>query len=158
MYRALIAAAGCAVLLAGCSTVYEHERYADARPYHMTRVGQEIDYELLDAVLFDTDSATVSPRARAAIADIALEARRNPQAGIIVDGFTDRVGAPDHNLELSRMRAISVADLLTREGIPASRIQTHGYGETRLAVPTADQVAERRNRRVVIRILPPAQS
>jgi len=154
MYRALIASAATAVLLAGCSTVYEHERYSDARPYHMTRVGHEVDYELLDAVLFETDSTTVSPRARAAIADIALEARRDPGAAVIVDGFTDRVGGPEHNLELSRLRAISVAELLAREGVASTRIQTHGYGETRLAVPTGDGVAERRNRRVVIRIIP----
>jgi len=152
MHRLLLASAA-VLLLAGCSTM--HDRYSDARPYSITREGEEIDYELLDEVLFPTDSAALSDRALQAIGEIAAEARHHPGAPVVVDGFTDTMGAPAHNLELSRARAASVADVLVHEGVARGRITIHGFGETRLAVPTPDQVKERRNRRVVIRLLPP---
>ncbi len=154
MHRALLASAT-VLLLAGCSTMYDRDRYSEVRPYSMTRVGEEIDYELLDEVMFPTDSTALSDRALRAIGEIAAEARHHPGAAIVVDGYTDTVGTPEHNLELSRARALTVADVLVHEGVPRGRITIHGYGETHLAVPTPNQVKERRNRRVVIRLLPP---
>ena len=141
------------LLLAGCTT--EHDVfYPDNHPWRVTHVGQETDYELLDAVLFETGSADISHRAFSVIADIAAEARNHP-GPVIVEGYTDTVGSAESNLELSRARAQHVADVLAHEGVSPRRISTHGFGETHLAVPTGDQVDERRNRRVVIRILPP---
>ncbi len=154
MIRVLTASASL-LLLAGCTHGYDYNRYPDRQPWTVTHNGEEIDYELLDRVLFDTDSAEISQRAYHVIADIAAEARHHPHSPIVVDGYTDTVGTPEHNLDLSRARAESVADVLVHEGIPSGQIATHGFGETHLAVPTGDQVEERRNRRVVIRILPP---
>jgi outer membrane protein OmpA-like peptidoglycan-associated protein len=145
--------AGAALLLSGCAAE-QFDYYPDHHPWRVTHVGQEIDYELLDAVLFDSGSADISHRAFGVIADIATEARGRP-GPVIVEGYTDTVGSAQANLDLSRARAEHVADVLAHEGIPARRITTHGFGETHLAVPTGDQVDERRNRRVVIRILPP---
>jgi outer membrane protein OmpA-like peptidoglycan-associated protein len=144
---------GAAFLLAGC-TSHHDVFYPDHHPWRVTHVGQETDYELLDAVLFDSGSADISHRAFGVIADIAVEAR-NRSGPVIVEGYTDTVGSAENNLELSRARAQHVADILVHEGVLPRRISIHGFGETYLAVPTPDQVDERRNRRVVIRILPP---
>ena len=144
---------GVALLLAGC-TSHHDVFYPDNHPWRVTHIGQETDYELLDAVLFDSGSADISHRAYGVIADIAVEARNRP-GPVIVEGHTDTVGSAESNLELSRMRAQHVADLLVHEGIPPRRTSIHGFGETHLAIPTGDQIDERRNRRVVIRILPP---
>ncbi len=154
MRRVLLASAATALLLGGCSTMREdvfHEQ-----PWRLTRVAGEVDYELLDSVLFATDSAQLSPRAERVIEDLAVEVRHDNDASVIVDGYTDTVGSPEHNLELSRVRAASVAEALAQNGISRNRIQIHGYGETHLAVPTPDQTKDRRNRRVVIRVLSPA--
>ena len=156
MHKVLMATVPLGLLLAGCAGGYPHYPGGDGHAYRVTRTGGETDYELMDRVLFANDSADLGPRAYEAVADIAADARSHPRAGIEVDGFTDTTGAPDHNMELSRARAMAVADVLARHGVDSRRIQARGFGETRLAVNTADQVSEPRNRRVVIRIFVPS--
>ncbi len=68
-----------------------------------------------------------------------------------IEGHTDTVGAKDLNQALSERRAEAVAAYLrTRFAIPAERLQAVGVGSDGLAVQTGDQVAEPRNRRVLI--------
>jgi outer membrane protein OmpA-like peptidoglycan-associated protein len=56
-------------------------------------------------------------------------------------------------MQLSDARARGVADELARNGIARSRIRTRGFGETNLAVTTADGVREAQNRRVMVRMI-----
>ena len=150
MRKILLLSAG-ALALAGCAD--DGDRRPPPHPWAMTRQHDEIDYELLDRVLFPTDSADIGPRAYDAIADIAQDIRAHPRRPVEVDGYTDTTGDHQHNLDLSRARADAVADVLTHQGVAGSRIHTHGFGETHLAVPTGNNVSEPRNRRVVVRIL-----
>ena len=53
-------------------------------------------------------------------------------------------------MQLSERRANTVATELIRAGVPATIISAAGYGQTDLAVPTADGVVLAANRRVVI--------
>ena len=69
---------------------------------------------------------------------------------MIVTGSADRSGSPAANLKLSQLRANAVLQGLLDRGIPANRFQVLAKGETELAVPTKQGVAERENRRVVI--------
>ncbi len=69
---------------------------------------------------------------------------------LLVNGHTDTVGKMDENLELSRQRAISVRDELVKRGINRNLIQVFGFGETDLAVQTADEQREPKNSRVEI--------
>jgi len=66
---------------------------------------------------------------------------------LFIAGHTDTVGDNASNLKLSRERARSIAGWFRKRGtrIP---IAFEGYGETALAVSTADGVDEPRNRRV----------
>ncbi|MEJ1970464.1 MAG: OmpA family protein [Rhizomicrobium sp.] len=155
MSRMVLASAASLLLLGGCADRYNYEAYPDGQaPWRMTRNGNEIDYELLDQVLFRNDSADLSDHASRVIAALADEARHQHRTLVVVDGYTDTTGTPEHNLDLSRARADTVAEALRQEGISDHRIETHGFGETHLAVPTPDQVSEPRNRRVVIRLMP----
>jgi outer membrane protein OmpA-like peptidoglycan-associated protein len=97
----------------------------------------------------------LSPRAYDSIARVARDIRHHPRWLVGVDGYTDTVGSQDYNLPLSRARAQTVADALVHNGIDPRRISVAGFGKTHLAVPTGDNVRERRNRRVVIRLFPP---
>jgi outer membrane protein OmpA-like peptidoglycan-associated protein len=153
--RLAIIALASAALLAGCSSYDDGDRYADAQPWVVTHNGEEIDYEGSDEVLFAYDSANLSQRAYNSVASIADEVRHHPHWIVEVNGYTDTVGSQDYNLPLSQERAQSVADALVHNGIPPDAIGVHGFGKTHLAMPTADYVRERRNRRVVIRLYPP---
>jgi outer membrane protein OmpA-like peptidoglycan-associated protein len=131
-------------------------RQARAAPepyYRVQRMGHETDYIMTERLLFPIDSAHISANAFDMVADVAADARKRPEVRVVVDGYTDTTGTPDHNQQLSEARAEAVAAVLKRHGINNARISTHGYGETRLAVPTGDQVKQAQNRRVVIRLI-----
>jgi len=78
------------------------------------------------------------------------EALTRPGADITVTGHTDSRGSVADNDALSIQRAQEITRLLVQSGFPADRIEAMGRGERELAVPTADEVDEPRNRRVVI--------
>jgi outer membrane protein OmpA-like peptidoglycan-associated protein len=75
-----------------------------------------------------------------------------PAAEVIVTGHTDRVGSVEANDRLSLARAQAVRELLVDAGVARSIISVVGRGERAPLVPTADEVAEARNRRVEIKI------
>ncbi|GAB5506372.1 MAG: OmpA family protein [Rhizobiaceae bacterium] len=71
-------------------------------------------------------------------------------ATILIEGHTDAVGSPYSNQRLSERRAESLKQVLVYHfGIPAGMLQTVGYGEAHLLVPTPYE--EWRNRRVTLR-------
>ncbi len=69
---------------------------------------------------------------------------------MIITGSADRSGNATANLKLSQLRANVVLKGLLDRGIPAGRFQVLAKGETELPFPTAQGVALRENRRVVI--------
>jgi OOP family OmpA-OmpF porin len=69
-----------------------------------------------------------------------------------VIGHTDTMGTQPHNQQLSRSRAEMIRDRLVQNGINPKSISVAGRGSLDLAVKTADQVTEPRNRRVEITV------
>jgi len=94
----------------------------------------------------------LTPDSRQLLARIVDEIARRPAPEIVVIGHTDRVGAVPFNDALSLRRAERVRDELVKVGIVADRIRVEGRGEREPLVPTADEVAEPRNRRVEINV------
>jgi OOP family OmpA-OmpF porin len=102
-------------------------------------------------VLFAFDSATVREEFKPRLDEIAAELVADTNKRLLVWGFTDTVGPASYNMGLSVRRAEAVASYLESKGVDASRLTTQGFGETKLAVPTGDNVPEPRNRRVEVR-------
>ena len=100
-------------------------------------------------VFFDWSKADLTDRARQIIGEAAT-ARGQGVTRIEVNGFTDRSGPADYNMQLSIRRANAVAAELVRRGVPRNEIVTRGFGEENNLVPTADGVREPQNRRVEI--------
>jgi outer membrane protein OmpA-like peptidoglycan-associated protein len=70
------------------------------------------------------------------------------QVQLFVAGYTDTVGSVDGNLALSESRARAIGAWFRSRGF-AGEIRVQGFGESALAVPTADEVDEERNRRAL---------
>lgn len=94
----------------------------------------------------------LTPGSRQLLDRIVDEIARRPAPEIVVIGHTDRVGAVPYNDALSLRRAERVRDELVKVGIAADRIRVAGRGEREPLVPTPDEVAEPRNRRVEINV------
>ena len=69
---------------------------------------------------------------------------------MIVAGSADTVGTAEGNLDLSIRRAQAVALALADRGIPISRLQVLGRGNSELAVATGNGVSNAENRTVSI--------
>jgi OOP family OmpA-OmpF porin len=107
-------------------------------------------------VYFATASARLAPEARDTVRQAAEAAKENAPARINVSGHTDTVGSSSYNEGLSKRRAEAVRQELIADGVSADEIDTRAYGESDLAVPTADNVPEKANRRVVIVVQGPS--
>jgi outer membrane protein OmpA-like peptidoglycan-associated protein len=81
----------------------------------------------------------------------ALSARDLAAYRFRIEGHTDTTGSADTNKALSEQRAAAVvAYLVGKFGVAPGRLKAVGMGEEGLAVATGNQVAEPRNRRVLV--------
>lgn len=104
-------------------------------------------------VNFATGSSTeLTPESKPVVEQVKAALAARPAPEIVVIGHTDRVGNVEANDKLSVQRAESVKEILVAGGIKASNFEVAGRGEREPLIPTADEVAEARNRRVEINI------
>ncbi|MFT8431134.1 MAG: OmpA family protein [Acetobacter orientalis] len=107
-------------------------------------------------VFFDWDASALSARARQIVAEAAQASTHVQTTRIEVNGYTDNSAAhpgprgEKYNLGLSNRRADSVKAELIRDGVPATAIDIHGYGEAHPLVATGPNTREPQNRRVEI--------
>ena len=125
-------------------------------------LGSGTKLRMPDDQLFPYDSADLQQSSIEQLQKLGTLIKRNPKATFTVEGYTDSLGSPDYNLELSQRRADSVkAYLVEMMGIDPAQIETRGYGASRFIVSprqvtpnTPEEQAEierqRPNRRVVI--------
>jgi outer membrane protein OmpA-like peptidoglycan-associated protein len=125
-------------------------------------LGSGTKLRMPDDQLFAYDSADLQPSSISQLQKLATLIKRNPKATFSVEGYTDSLGSPDYNLELSQRRADSVKQYLVDVmGINPAQIDTKGYGASKfliaprsVAVNSPEEQAEierqRPNRRVVI--------
>lgn len=85
---------------------------------------------------------------------VAKVLKKFNKTAIKVGGHTDSVGSEASNQVLSQQRAASVAQYLQGQQIPATRIQTVGYGESYPIASNDTASGRESNRRVELELLP----
>ncbi len=105
------------------------------------------------SIRFDFDKANIKPEYRDILNRIAGIMMTLKGYTIAVYGYTDDVGSPTYNLQLSRRRAEAVRDFLAQTGIPATIMSTKGFGKADPRVPGDSEQARAANRRVEIGIV-----
>ena len=101
-------------------------------------------------LLFDPDSDTLSPSARAELEAVAQAYRKCGQGSLVIAGHTDRVASADYNVGLSQRMASNARAFLAGAGVPEGVMTTAAFGESRPMIETEDGVSEPYNRRVEI--------
>lgn len=107
-------------------------------------------------VVFDTGKSTWNaseePKLEATLKDIqkaiAEHAHKGLDMRLYVAGYTDTVGGADANIKLSSERAQAIGKWFRKKGLRIP-VYSQGFGESVLAVKTADEVPEERNRRAL---------
>ncbi len=126
---AAVALCAAALGLAGCETtgkVGETSTF-DVSQASTDDIASALDRDgrvVLRGVLFETDSARLSPTGAGTVARLAEVLQRNPAMQLAVVGYTDNTGDFRYNLDLSKRRA---------EAMTGSLIRDHGVAENRLA-------------------------
>lgn len=101
---------------------------------------------------FEQDADELTPESQALVERIleAIDLRSSVDTSVV--GHTDTIGAKDYNYELSSKRAATVRDILVGLGVNPEILQVTSHGEENLLVPTPDETAEPRNRRVEVTV------
>ena len=101
---------------------------------------------------FETGCAQLTAASQALIPQVVnvVKARTAPDVSII--GHTDNEGDAELNDKLGLTRAQAIAKLLTEAGLVTDSVSVESHGKRNLLVPTPDNTAEPRNRRVEVTI------
>lgn len=101
---------------------------------------------------FQSGGDTLVPDSQAILDKTVEVIRSHPLPDVVVIGHTDTTGDANVNARVGLQRATLIRDRLIAAGIPAIQIEATSHGEADLLIPTADNVAEARNRRVEITV------
>ncbi len=118
----------------------------DQKPSRVQVTGTAI--EINQKVNFATGKGVILADSFALLDDVAQAMRDYPKLKIEIGGHTDNVGDDAKNQKLSKERADAVFEYLLEKRIPAVRMMTVGYGETRPVDTNRTEEGRSNNRRV----------
>lgn len=118
----------------------------------ITRVGEGIAVTFPSGILFPFNSTQILPAGQDNLRQLASSLDKYPNSDILIVGHTDSVGTDAYNQDLSQRRALAASAYLQTLGVPASRLQTQGRGETEPIASNDTEDGRQRNRRVEIAI------
>jgi OmpA-OmpF porin, OOP family len=102
-------------------------------------------------VLFKVNSATLSDDAKQQLDQMSQSATTAKRYFIAIQGFTDKTGSAEYNLELSRRRAEAVQTYLVgQHNVPVYRIQIVGLGKDKPLNEQKTREERQQNRRVEV--------
>ncbi|HCW07948.1 MAG TPA: hypothetical protein DGG95_11365 [Cytophagales bacterium] len=107
----------------------------------------------LKNIYFDFDKTTLKPESFVELNKVVDFLKQNSKVSVEIAGHTDSKGSDEYNLNLSQGRSQSVVDYLKSQGIDESRLQAHGYGETKPIDTNDTDEGRANNRRVEFTIL-----
>lgn len=125
------------------------------RPKNVLKAGMVI---LLESIVYDFNKSAIRKGATRDLEALARLMLEYPSMQIEIGAHTDSRGTSEYNKSLSEARALYAKDFLLQNGVASRRIQTKGYGETRLRNHCNDgavcsESEHSYNRRIEIKIL-----
>lgn len=109
-------------------------------------------FPLLPSVYFDVNSSALRAEADSQLVMALRWMKANPHLRLRVEGNADERGTDDYNLELSRLRVMSVLQWFQIRGISPERFERFAHGAERPLCNEPDDSCWRTNRRVDFRI------
>ena len=94
----------------------------------------------------------LTPASAAMVAEVTAQVRGRLAIDVTVIGHTDTTGDTASNAALGLRRATLIRDLLIQAGLDGTVVDVRSHGESDPVVPTPDNTAEARNRRVEVTI------
>ncbi|WP_347159679.1 OmpA family protein [Pontibacter chitinilyticus] len=114
------------------------------------RVGEAIRINFDSGILFNTNSAELSAKAKEDIQKFAQTLQKYEGTDVIIEGHTDNTGSHELNQKLSERRAEAVASYARSLGVDGSRLQAKGYSYDQPIADNTTAEGRAQNRRVEI--------
>jgi outer membrane protein OmpA-like peptidoglycan-associated protein len=123
----------------------------------ITNTGDRLIVTLPQDILFASGSSSIQPGLRDDLRALANNVNVYANSTLQIIGHTDSDGEAAFNQQLSESRAFAVSNVLINDGVPASRVQSIGRGESQPVASNLNDAGKAQNRRVEIVILPNAR-
>lgn len=104
-------------------------------------------------ISFGSNSANPTPQSQAVLRQLASTLSKKSDLSVRIEGHTDTIGYDQANLELSQKRADKVKDILTQNGVDASRLQAVGMGDRHPIASSVTADGQEKNRRVEFHLM-----
>jgi outer membrane protein OmpA-like peptidoglycan-associated protein/tetratricopeptide (TPR) repeat protein len=108
---------------------------------------------VLKNIFFDSNKFELKPESETELDNLVALLLENPNLRITLNGYTDNIGSPATNLQLSKNRALSVKQYLESKGIASSRLLYKGFGEANPIAPNTTEEGRIKNRRTELIVL-----
>ncbi len=109
---------------------------------------------VLSDVNFEFNKATLTPEATKILNEVVKTLRDQPDVKYVLDGYTDNLGSPVYNKQLSERRAQAVRDFQINNGVPPGQLTIRAFGAANPVAPNDTRAGRAKNRRVEIRPAP----
>ncbi len=128
------------------------EMERDLEGAKVERIGEGIKITFDSGLLFDVDKSELKPASKQNLTDLAVILNKYPDTNILLEGHTDATGTNEHNMDLSKRRAQSVANYLAMQKVMEPRFTIMGYGEDQPIASNETSEGRAQNRRVEVAI------
>ena len=102
--------------------------------------------------LFDFAKENVKKEYKSMLEKLAEFLKENSNAKVSIVGYTDWIGDPNYNVELSRRRAIQVQGFLAKKGVKDSQLIVLWHGPNQPVASNKTALGRAQNRRVELMI------
>lgn len=155
--------AGIGALAGGAIGNYMDQQEAELRAQlqgtgvSISRNGSDIFLHMPSNVTFDVGKSGVRAQFKETLKSVALILQKYNQTIVDIYGHTDSTGSEASNLDLSRERAVAVANVISANGVDPRRFYIAGRGEAHPIATNDSDEGRALNRRVEIKISPLSQ-
>lgn len=147
MLLVVLAISACSMVKRGNDPIPPFE----AGPVSTTEVGYHSG--VIEGVNFAQGTATLTEDAKSVLSPMADSLREDPDVRIVIESHTDNRGPATFNLELSKKRALAVANYLIDQGIDDSRLDAIAYGESKPLMQNSTLAGRIKNRRIELKLV-----
>lgn len=114
--------------------------------------GNKVSLQYKEPIRFGHNSDVIEEESKGDIATTAAVLKKYPDSKVVVKGYTDSLGDPAYNIDLSQRRAQAVANALIKQGVKAENVTAVGYGAMNPVATNSTVEGRRQNRRVELEI------
>ena len=137
--------------LNSASAIHDFQRQVSLGPATLPAVGARgpcATRIVLRGVQFEFDQADVTSESGVVLDAAAEQLMQCPNVNLRVDGYTCSIGTDGYNVGLSERRADAVRSYLVNAGVPARRLETRAFGQSKPVASNATEDGRIQNRRV----------